>query len=459
MMLKGYVGMKLGYLMTKEGYLMFQGGYLMLQEGYLMFQEGYLMTQMQEGNWMMQEGDSMMQKVFKCLIKWTNLMMGGSYLRTQVVVELCRAVCEYMELVNVLQGAEKRQKQIVASLGNFFQNPGFSACFEATWMQKSITSPRTMRKFGKHHAHEPGTSGSSPEGQIVKYRHELRPYTMDTDPVPDKELPSYPFQDTDDNRVFGLENVPFQVEEIAQDELMVHELLGPPEHAEAGPSIGTIDPRLKGKGAADPQPQLTPDVHEPGTSGMSPKGQIVKYRHELRPYTMDTDRVPDKELPSYPLQDTGDNPAFGPENVPFQVEDNAQDELMVHELLGAPEQAEAGPSIGTFDPHLKGKGAADTQPQLTPDYFSSFPEDLAKEMSVQEFPLPGTESIATEEAICSMGFGAGAVMSSSDTELWSNVSNYCMPELGGSLDVWDIWLGGSSGIERWPDADSPFSPF
>ncbi|PIN09952.1 hypothetical protein CDL12_17458 [Handroanthus impetiginosus] len=272
----------------------------------------------------------------------------------QEVVELQRqqrGTGQHMELVNEkLQRAEKRQKQMVAFLGKIFQNPAFLARLQETRMQKSITSPRTTRKFVKHQAHEPGTSGSSPNGQIVKFRHELRPYVMDIDPVPDKKLPSYP------------------------------------------------------------------------------------------------------------LQDTGDNLVFGPEIVPFHVEDIAEDELaMMHEFLAAPEQAEAGPSIRTIDPRLKGKGAADPQPQLTPDYFVSFPEDLAKEKSVQEFPLPGTESIPTEEAIWSMGFETGAGMSSSNTELWSNVSNYDMPELGGLSDVWDIGLGGSSGIEKWSDEDSSFS--
>lgn len=278
-------------------------------------------------------------------------------LMMQEVVELQhqqRDTFQHMQMVNEkLQTAEKRQKQMVSFLGKIFQNPAFLARLQKTREQKRITSPRTTRKFVKHQAHEPGTSDSSPKGQIVKYQHEVGTYALPSDPLKAKQLP-------------GL-----------------------------------------------------------------------------------------------PLQDMGHDPVFGTENMPFQVKDISRNELaMVHEFLGTPEQAEAVPTLGTIiDPLCKGKGAVDPPSQSAPEYFISFPDDLVKEKSSREFSISGAESMASDEGIWSMGFEAGAGMSSC-TELWGNISNYEVPELGGLSDIWDIGSlrpAGGSGIEKWPDEDSPFN--
>ncbi|KAK6126347.1 hypothetical protein DH2020_039919 [Rehmannia glutinosa] len=236
-----------------------------------------------------------------------------SLMMQEVVVQhQQRGTVQHMEIVNEkLQTAEKRQKQMVSFLGKMFQNPAFLSRLQQTREPKSITSPRSTRKFVKHQSHEQGTSGSSPKGQIVKYRHEFDSYTI--------------------------------------------------------PSV-----------------------------------------------TLDSDPITTKQLPDLPFLNMGDNLVLGTEDVPFQ-------------------------------------------PQSTPDYFISFPEDVMKEKSDLEVKISGSESMALEEGIWSMGFESGIGMSSSTTELWSNVSNYDMEELGGLSDVWDIGLmqpAGSSGVGNWPDEDS-----
>ncbi|KAK4392099.1 Heat stress transcription factor A-3 [Sesamum angolense] len=227
----------------------------------------------------------------------------------QEVVELQhqqRGTFQHMETVNEkLQAAEKRQKQMVSFLGKIFQNPSFLARLREMGEQKGISSPRTMRKFVKHQAHEAGSSGT-PKGQIV--------------------------------------------EDIAQDEL-----------------------------------------------------------------------------------------------------------AMVHDFISTPEQAEPVLTLGTIDPHLKGKGIVDTRSVFTPEYFVSIPENLVKEKSGRELSISGTEGTAMEESFWGTGFGVGAGMSSSTTELWNTINSFDEPELVALSDVWDIGsLGpaGSSGIGIRPDEES-----
>ncbi|KAH6837783.1 hypothetical protein C2S53_007603 [Perilla frutescens var. hirtella] len=196
-------------------------------------------------------------------------------------------------------------------------------------------------------------------------------------------------------------------------------------------------------------------LHESGTSDLSPKGQIVKYQLE------NDDPLMAEQLPCAPLQDMADNIVCGTESVPFQVEDTSLSEYaMMHKLLGSPEQGEAVPTLGTSDLLLKGKGVAGPPPQLTPEYFSSFPEDLVKEKIGPDFSMAGTQSMALEEeGLWSTGFGASAGMSSS-TGLWGNVGSYDVPDLSGLSDVWDIGSlqrTGSLGIDKWLNEDSPLS--
>ncbi|KAI3471856.1 hypothetical protein Pfo_028509 [Paulownia fortunei] len=250
-------------------------------------------------------------------------------LMMQEVVELQhqqRGTIQHMEVVKEkLEAAENRQKQIISFLAKMFQNPAFLARLQQLREQKSITSPRSMRKYVKHQQHEPGNYSSSPKGQIVKYQPALCNFTM--------------------------------------------------------PSV-----------------------------------------------TADSDPVTFKQLPGHPLQ----------------------------------VEAESVPTLGTIDPLVEGKGVMSTQPQSINEYFISSPEALVMENSIPEFSIAGTESMATE-AVWSMGFDAGAGMSSSITEPRGNLSNYDVPELGvssGLSDIWDVGSlqpAGSSGIERWLDEDSPFN--
>ncbi|KAL2229332.1 UNVERIFIED_CONTAM: Heat stress transcription factor A-3 [Sesamum indicum] len=278
----------------------------------------------------------------------------------QEVVELQhqqRGTFQHMEMVNAkLQAAEKRQKQMVSFLGKIFQNPSFLARLQETGEQKGITSPRATRKFVKHQAHEAGSSGS-PKGQIVRYRHEF------------------------------------------------------------------------------------------GSS------------HTMPFAPLDSVPVTGKQLDIHTSQDTGDNPDFGTENLHFQVEDIAQDELaMLHDFISTPEQAEPVPTLATIDPHLKGKGIVDPQPVSMPEYFVSFPEDLMKEKSGHELSISGIEGMVMEDSFWGTGFGASAGMSSSTTELWSTINSFDEPELGALSDVWDIGSlrpAESSGIGIRPDEESP----
>ncbi|KAL0374937.1 UNVERIFIED_CONTAM: Heat stress transcription factor A-3 [Sesamum radiatum] len=72
-----------------------------------------------------------------------------------------RGTVQRMEVVKEkLEEAEKRQKLMVSFLAKMFKNPALLARLQETREQKSITSPRSMRKFVKHHAQEPSTLSS-----------------------------------------------------------------------------------------------------------------------------------------------------------------------------------------------------------------------------------------------------------------------------------------------------------
>ncbi|KAG6403809.1 hypothetical protein SASPL_136041 [Salvia splendens] len=149
----------------------------------------------------------------------------------QEVVELQhqqRGTVKHMEMVNEkLQTAEKRQKQMVSFLGKIFQNPAFLTRFQQMRQQKSLTSPRTTRKFVKHQAHESGTSDSSPKRQIVSCQDELG------NPFMPKQLPCPPLQGM-------MGDVPFGIDDTSLSEYArMDEFLSEPESSEAV---------LKGKG-------------------------------------------------------------------------------------------------------------------------------------------------------------------------------------------------------------------
>lgn len=208
--------------------------------------------------------------------------------------------------------------------------------------------------------------------------------------------------------------------------------------------------------------------HGPDGTESSLEGQIVKYRPDLpgfaiSPIGPNLDSVAVEQLPEFPLQDSGKSLGLHSEYMPSQTEDNASDDfIMAHEPGRTSEQL---PSRGAEDPVLKGKNVVCPLSEAIPEYLVSFPEDLSKQKSVPEFSSLGIESIVKEEELWPMGFEVGTGMSSSSNELWSNISNYEIPELGGSSGLSDIWnLGspqgaGSSGVQNWQDDESPFRGF
>ncbi|KAL6585445.1 Heat Stress Transcription Factor [Orobanche minor] len=154
----------------------------------------------------------------KHLRKERSLMM-------QEVIELQhqqRGTVQHMEIVNQkLRMAEKRQKQMVLFLGKIFHNPAFLAGLQQKKEQKSVTSPKTMRKFVKHQPHEIGF---------------------------------FPLLEMGDIPVLG--TFPFQVE----DELaMVHEIVSNSDQSESNLARRTVDPPFRGNCAVGRQAQLISD--------------------------------------------------------------------------------------------------------------------------------------------------------------------------------------------------------
>lgn len=158
----------------------------------------------------------------------------------QEVIELQqqqRGTVQHMRAVNEkLQAAEQRQKQMVSFLAKVFQNPSFLARLK----QKNIDSPRTMRKFVKHHQHQEGTSGLSIEGEIVKYEADMEnlatpSVTPDLNPLSVEQIPG--------NLGLGSESMPFKTENTETEALaMAHE-----------------DILSKGKNVVSTQPEVIPE--------------------------------------------------------------------------------------------------------------------------------------------------------------------------------------------------------
>ncbi|KAI7997904.1 Heat stress transcription factor A-3 [Camellia lanceoleosa] len=209
--------------------------------------------------------------------------------------------------------------------------------------------------------------------------------------------------------------------------------------------------------------------HEPGQLESSMEGQIIEYRPELwnlaaSSITPDLSPAAANEIPDFLVQDREGNLGLGAETLPFQIGNIVSEELHVtHEVLKTTEQVgERTSSLRTEDPLFKGKNVVYPQPELVPEYFVSFPEDLTKEKNVPESLSPGIESLVKKEDVWNIGFQAGAGMSNSSNELWDIVTNYDVPELGissGLSHIWDLdslLVAGSSGAEKWPGDDSPF---
>ncbi|KAA8516671.1 hypothetical protein F0562_016823 [Nyssa sinensis] len=171
--------------------------------------------------------------------------------------------------------------------------------------------------------------------------------------------------------------------------------------------------------------------HETGKSDLSMEGRIVKHRPHLGNLTTSsvTPDLNPNAVKQFPDNLLLGNLDLGAESMPLQIENITSNELAVgHELIQPPEQAGEGvSSLGTADSLFK-----------------------------------GIESIIKQEDLWSMGFDAGAGMSSSSNELWANLSNYDLSEFrvtGGFSDIWDLGslqaVGGSE-IEKWPGDESPF---
>ncbi|CAK9168075.1 unnamed protein product [Ilex paraguariensis] len=186
----------------------------------------------------------------------------------QEVIELQKqqhGTVQHMENVNEkLQAAEQRQKQMVSFLANLFHNPAFLARLQQKMEQRSIASPRTMRKFIKHQPHELGKTDSTSEGQKVKYRPHLGNLATSSinsglNPVAGEDFLDYPLQDMGQNVVVGVENMPFGIGNIALDEYAIsHELLETPEQVGLGvSSLGAEDSLSKGKNVVSNQPGVT----------------------------------------------------------------------------------------------------------------------------------------------------------------------------------------------------------
>ncbi|MCD7468630.1 heat stress transcription factor [Datura stramonium] len=199
--------------------------------------------------------------------------------------------------------------------------------------------------------------------------------------------------------------------------------------------------------------------HDPRQEESSMEGQIVKYRPDFQDLatsfeSSDFNPVVDQQLP-----ETG----LGVEAMSSKGDTVASKGLiMAHELLKSPDRVIEGAS--NFNPegsHFKGRNVASPQLELIPECYASFPEELGKEKNISGFLAPGIGSMVKEEEAWSLGFEASAGMSSTGAELWGSLSNY-VPDFGvssGLSDLWDIdplQAAGSSGVDNWPDDESPF---
>ncbi|XP_022743954.1 uncharacterized protein LOC111294912 [Durio zibethinus] len=140
------------------------------------------------------------------------------------------------------------------------------------------------------------------------------------------------------------------------------------------------------------------------------------------------------------------------------------DELAAaHGFLGTPELVrEVTSGLGSKDPNFKWKNVMGSEQVVNPGYFVSFPEDVVKQKSTQEFSSSIAESISKQEDIRSMGFDATAGVFSFSNELWGNLKSYGIPELGVTGGLSDVWYLGflqateDSGTDKWPAEESPY---
>ncbi|EXB37774.1 hypothetical protein L484_013814 [Morus notabilis] len=270
-----------------------------------------------------------------------------------------RGTVHLVESVNKrLQSVEQKQKQMVSFFTKMVQNPSFIAKLKQKVEQKEIGSSRARRKFVTHQQHEASEPDSSMEGRLVKYSPGLRNLT----------IPS------------GC-------------------------------------------------PDLNPFLTEQGMAG---------------------------------------NPVLNKENMPFQSEVVAPDDLLLPDditamqVFGKNLAGEGASSMLTEDPLFKGKGILSLQQEVGPEYYVSFPKDFM-EKSFPELFSTGMETTSKQEDIWNMGLdAAGGGMSSGGNEMLDSPATYEALELGmmsGMFDLWDLGslqVEGGSGINKWPADEALF---
>ncbi|KAF5737481.1 heat stress transcription factor A-3-like isoform X1 [Tripterygium wilfordii] len=193
----------------------------------------------------------------------------------QEVIELQQqnqGTVQHVKVVNQrLQAAEQRQKQMLSFLAKLFQNPDFLACLCQKKEQGSLGSPRMRRKFVKHQKHGPGQSDAFLEGQVVKYSPEGRnlpmsPMLPDFNPFAVKESPEVYLQGTD-RMGSGAESNPYQIENVASDELAMQGELQVQQgymqtqepFKEGTPSFGNEDPNFEGNNVMSSEQEFSPE--------------------------------------------------------------------------------------------------------------------------------------------------------------------------------------------------------
>lgn len=215
--------------------------------------------------------------------------------------------------------------------------------------------------------------------------------------------------------------------------------------------------------------------HQYETDDITPsmEGRIVKYQPDwenLAVSSMALDLNPNLiEGPSANLlQGISGELSSIPESMSkFQFENASSSDVMASEELAfhhgitkTTEELRVEASNMTMeDQHFKGKAIGSPPQEFNPDYFFSLAEDILQSSHL------GTGSVIKPEEIWSAYLNAGADMSSSSSELWSNAVIFEDPFLrvsSGLSPIWDLGslqagdLAGASGTDKWSAAGFPF---
>ncbi|KAK6942658.1 Heat shock factor (HSF)-type, DNA-binding [Dillenia turbinata] len=199
------------------------------------------------------------------------------------------------------------------------------------------------------------------------------------------------------------------------------------------------------------------------------EGQIVRYRPESKNLSFGFE-IPESpvELEQFPdslLEDMVGKLGLGVESIPFPMDDAGKDELEIAlELIKTPEHVGEGSSSLEIKDN-KRKDVVIHQLGVTTEYFVSFPDDSAREKTLYLSDLAvekNDKMEKKEDLLWSTGFDASGGTSASSYDLWGTLMTYETPQLevtGGFPNIWDLdplQSAGSSGIDKWPGAESPF---